>query len=380
MRVEFAGGKLVSVKPAGVPAGTSIAVHDIFYCVPARRKFLKSETTELGHIASLVTHYALAHPEKQFLLKTPSQEIVNVAPVERLADRVYQLFGQASAGGIAGNSGGEGPVRASITEAGLDADERVGEDSRHWIYFASGSAARQSKWDLHFCESAAGAGPFVAARDYRGLSKYYAGRRFSCGAAVRRFAVPGSGRERAPRQKWRCGFGIRSWCTILRATRFATRWVRCVRLLGFSRGCRPAAQTSRLGMPFGANGGAGTGISEGQGDAAAHTAGHAEWGAQAAAAGVGRVAAGPPRAVIPTSFSSGAALEEGFELSGAPLQPLEQRLQFGAQRGTEFVAPFPGMAADAAGNATAAAPAAFGSLPGAIERGGVCRGRKRSRT
>ena len=47
-RIEFAGGKLISVKPAGIPAGTSISVADIFYCVPARRKFLKSETTELG--------------------------------------------------------------------------------------------------------------------------------------------------------------------------------------------------------------------------------------------------------------------------------------------------------------------------------------------
>jgi DNA mismatch repair protein MutL len=93
-RVEFAGGKLVGVKPAGVPPGTSISVADIFYCVPARRKFLKSETTELGHIASLVTHYALAHPDRQFLLKTPTQEILNCAPVQSLADRVYQVFGR----------------------------------------------------------------------------------------------------------------------------------------------------------------------------------------------------------------------------------------------------------------------------------------------
>ena len=77
-RVEFAGGKLLGVKPAGVPSGTSISVADIFYCVPARRKFLKSETTELGHIASLVTHYALAHPETQFVLKTPTQEILEL--------------------------------------------------------------------------------------------------------------------------------------------------------------------------------------------------------------------------------------------------------------------------------------------------------------
>src|SRR5574340_438514 len=83
-RVEFAGGKLIGVKPAGMPAGTTVSVADIFYCVPARRKFLKSDTTELGHIASLVTHYALAHPDKQFVLKTPTQEITTVAPVDQL--------------------------------------------------------------------------------------------------------------------------------------------------------------------------------------------------------------------------------------------------------------------------------------------------------
>src|SRR5438270_2067982 len=93
-RVEFAGGKLVSVKPAGLPAGTIVSVADLFYCVPARRKFLKSDTTELGHVASLVTHYALANPDKQFALKTPTQEIVNVPPVATLAERVYQLFGR----------------------------------------------------------------------------------------------------------------------------------------------------------------------------------------------------------------------------------------------------------------------------------------------
>src|ERR1700734_3708936 len=93
-RLEFAGGKLVSVKPAGVPAGTTISVADLFYCVPARKKFLKSDTTKLGHIASLVTHYALANPDKQFALKTPSQEIMNAPPVGTLAERVYQLFGR----------------------------------------------------------------------------------------------------------------------------------------------------------------------------------------------------------------------------------------------------------------------------------------------
>src|ERR1700704_1776090 len=53
-RIEFAGGKLVSVKPEGLPSGTTISVADLFYCVPLRRDFPKSPTTELGHIASLV--------------------------------------------------------------------------------------------------------------------------------------------------------------------------------------------------------------------------------------------------------------------------------------------------------------------------------------
>src|SRR5260370_11962780 len=84
----------MGVKPAGLAAGTTNSVADIFYCVPARRKFLKSDTTELGHIASLVTHYALANPAKQFILTTPTQEIINCSPAETLADPVYHLFRQ----------------------------------------------------------------------------------------------------------------------------------------------------------------------------------------------------------------------------------------------------------------------------------------------
>jgi len=123
MRVEFAGGKLISAKPIGVPDGTSISVGDIFYCVPARRSFLKSETTELGHIASLVTHYALAHPDKHFILKTPSQEIFNVPAVEKLSDRVYQIFGRQSLQELLEMPLAEGPMRASIAEPEMQESE-----------------------------------------------------------------------------------------------------------------------------------------------------------------------------------------------------------------------------------------------------------------
>ena len=122
-RVEFAGGKLVNVKPAGLPAGTTLSVADLFYCVPARRKFLKSDTTELGHIASLVTHYALANPGKQFVLTTPAQEIINCPPVEKLADRVYQLFGRQALDELTELPAASAPFRSAITEPAMEEGE-----------------------------------------------------------------------------------------------------------------------------------------------------------------------------------------------------------------------------------------------------------------
>ena len=122
-RIEFAGGKLVNVKSAGLPVGTTISVADIFYCVPARRKFLKADTTELGHIASLVTHYALANPGKQFILMTPTQEIINCPPAEKLADRVYQLFGRQALEELVEILAVSASFRAAITEPELEPQE-----------------------------------------------------------------------------------------------------------------------------------------------------------------------------------------------------------------------------------------------------------------
>ncbi|MGH9325465.1 MAG: DNA mismatch repair endonuclease MutL [Terriglobia bacterium] len=92
-QIEMAGGKLLNVREIARPGGTRIEVRDLFFNVPARRKFLKSESTELGHIASLVTHYALAHPEKFFRLASFTHEILNATPVPTLRERFYQVMG-----------------------------------------------------------------------------------------------------------------------------------------------------------------------------------------------------------------------------------------------------------------------------------------------
>ena len=92
--VEIAGGKILRVEEAGLPQGTSLAVRDLFFNTPARKKFLKAESTELSHIASLVTHYALAHPEKHFELHSATDAMLVAAPVSSHSDRIYQIFGR----------------------------------------------------------------------------------------------------------------------------------------------------------------------------------------------------------------------------------------------------------------------------------------------
>ena len=84
-RVEIAGGKLLQCDEAALPPGTVITVRDLFYNVPARKKFLRSDQTELAHIASLVTHYSLAHPEKTFQLHNGAKELLHVTPVRTCA-------------------------------------------------------------------------------------------------------------------------------------------------------------------------------------------------------------------------------------------------------------------------------------------------------
>ncbi len=97
-RIAIAGGKILRVEDAALPRGTTIAVSDLFFNTPARRKFLRAESTELAHVTALVTHYALAHPEKHFELVSASHTIVSAPPVARTAERIYQIFGKETLG------------------------------------------------------------------------------------------------------------------------------------------------------------------------------------------------------------------------------------------------------------------------------------------
>ena len=92
--IEIAGGKLLSEREQAFPRGTQITVEDLFFNVPARRKFLRSESYELSQITTYCTHYALAFPEIQFLLKSGRFEILSAPAAGGFRERIFQIFGQ----------------------------------------------------------------------------------------------------------------------------------------------------------------------------------------------------------------------------------------------------------------------------------------------
>jgi DNA mismatch repair protein MutL len=319
-RIEFAGGKLIGVKPAGVPAGTSISVADIFYSVPARRKFLKSETTELGHIASLVTHYALAHPETRFQLKTPSQLILDCAPVEKLSDRVYQLFGRQALDELIEIPPSEGPVLSAITEPQIEADEQaatlgvggfasrpeVQRTNRNGIYIFVNRRLVRDRLLLHAIHEAyrnvTPPGVFPVVLLFLELPYQEVDVNVHPAKIEVRFRHPQFVHD-----------------FTRDALRHALSMARPIP--GF-----PAARaaTASAGVPGSSSGGAYP--------AGAPPAGFA-------AAGAVALPPGPPRAEIPVGFASGGASADAFELLAAPDRPFAQRLGFDATPAMNFPIP-----------------------------------------
>ncbi len=93
-------GRLREARDIGAPLGTRVEVHDLFGNVPARRKFLKSATTEVGHVSELVTRTALAWPSVAFTLRHAGRLLVELAAVEDPGERIRQVFGHERAAAL----------------------------------------------------------------------------------------------------------------------------------------------------------------------------------------------------------------------------------------------------------------------------------------
>lgn len=96
--LEMTGGEITEVKPAGAPAGTTVEVRDLFYNVPARKKFLKSERTESSRINSMVGKLSLANPDIAFRLINNGRTVIETPGNGRLVDVISALYGTKTAG------------------------------------------------------------------------------------------------------------------------------------------------------------------------------------------------------------------------------------------------------------------------------------------
>jgi DNA mismatch repair protein MutL len=316
-RVEFAGGKLIGVKPAATPPGTSISVADIFYCVPARRKFLKSETTELGHIASLVTHYALAHPECQFLLKTPTQEILNCAPVEKLADRVYQVFGRQALDELVEIRAQEAPVRSAITEPQLEEDEKAAA-LRVMGFTSRPEVQRANRNGIYI---------FVNRRLVRDRLLLHA-----IGEAYRNITPPGA----FPVLLLFLDLPYQEVDVNVHPAKIEVRFRHPQFVHDFTRDSLRQALAAARPIPGFPRVRAAAAIPPNASGAPASSAGSASMPGYAPAPNA-RAFPGPPRAEVPIAMAAGpGAAADAFELIGAPDQPMPQRLQFESDAGMSF--------------------------------------------
>jgi len=92
--IHINGGAVGSVAEVGMAEGTTIDVGDLFYNLPARRKFLKSDAAESAQVTRVVTQLALCYPEVGFTLTSAGRKVIQCPPVASLRDRLYQLYGE----------------------------------------------------------------------------------------------------------------------------------------------------------------------------------------------------------------------------------------------------------------------------------------------
>src|SRR5262249_26310853 len=91
--VRVNGGLVASVSEVAAAEGTAIEVNDVFYNLPARRKFLKADAAESAQVSRITTQLALAYPEIGFTLTSAGRSVLQCPPARSLRDRLYQLYG-----------------------------------------------------------------------------------------------------------------------------------------------------------------------------------------------------------------------------------------------------------------------------------------------
>jgi DNA mismatch repair protein MutL len=132
-RVTIEGGRLIDIKDAARDLGTTVRVRDLFFNTPARRKFMRSEATENYHLASIVTHYALAHPEIAFILTNNGREVLRAMPARDLRERAFQIFGAGLLESLLSVEGGREYVAGVTGFVSAPRERRTTKDSQYFF-------------------------------------------------------------------------------------------------------------------------------------------------------------------------------------------------------------------------------------------------------
>jgi DNA mismatch repair protein MutL len=120
--IQINGGKIASVEQVGCPPGTTFQVRNLFFNVPARRKFLRTEQTELTHLRQTFLVYALSHPEAGMTLTIDDRPVYELGEGGTLEDRLAELFGESLRRGV---------VPVAYAQNGVHVDGFVGRPHMH---------------------------------------------------------------------------------------------------------------------------------------------------------------------------------------------------------------------------------------------------------
>ena len=131
-RILVEGGELRDVSPAGCPPGTTVEVNDLFYNVPARKKFLRARQTETSRIFEVCQRLALSHPELRLVVTSEGRTARQYLPTSGLAERAYQVFGDLALEEIHAERDGV------ALDAVLAAAEHARAGARHLFLFVNG--------------------------------------------------------------------------------------------------------------------------------------------------------------------------------------------------------------------------------------------------
>ena len=136
------GGTVTAVRPAAHPPGTTVEVRDLFFNIPARRKFVRSAATETGHIARLIERLALSRPDVSFRLRSGERVLLDAPlPAREPAgeERLAQVLGRELLGSLIPFSHSSGPVQLAGWIS-LPTASRAQPDQQFW--FVNGRSVR----------------------------------------------------------------------------------------------------------------------------------------------------------------------------------------------------------------------------------------------